>query len=88
VAAGALDLITCRLGSRDLSRQRRQKREDKLAERVGYLELREVAAAGQHHAPRAPDAGLEGASVRVNIRDVVCPTPANHASVERRRRYA
>jgi hypothetical protein len=26
--------------------------------------------------------------VRVNIRDVVCPTPANHASVERRRRYA
>ena len=53
------------------SRQRRQEREDKLAERVGYLELREVAAAGQHHASPSQDAGLEGAGVRVNVRDVV-----------------
>jgi len=53
------------------SRQRRQEREYKLAERVGYLELREVAAAGQHHASPSQDAGLEGAGVRVNVRDVV-----------------
>ena len=63
--------LTCRLGSRASSRQRRQKREYKLAERVGYLELWEVSAAGQHHAPRARDAGLESAGVRVNVRDVV-----------------
>ncbi len=55
----------------DISRQRRQKLEYKLVERVGYLELREVAAAGQHHASPSQDAGLEGAGVRVNVRDVV-----------------